>query len=153
MTARIGINGFGRIGRDVVRAVLDDPGIEIVAGDDIADPASLAQLLRRDSTFGPLRRDVAAIDGHLVVGDRKIAVTSVRDPSELPWRELGVDVAIESTGRFRTREQAAGHLAAGARKVVISAPGKGVDATIVLGVNDETYDPARHDVISNASCT
>src|SRR5512142_2303803 len=107
MTARIGINGFGRIGRDVVRAVLDDPGIEIVAVNDIADPASLAQLLRRDSTFGPLRRAVTVTDGQLLVGDRKIAGTSVREPRERPWRELGVGVAIESTGRFRTREQAA----------------------------------------------
>jgi glyceraldehyde 3-phosphate dehydrogenase len=153
MTARIGINGFGRIGRDVVRAVLDDPGIDIVAVNDIADPAALAQLLRRDSTFGPLKHEVAVLDGHLAVGDRKIAVTSVRDPRELPWRDLGVDVAIESTGRFRTREQAAAHLTAGARKVIISAPGKGVDATIVLGVNDEAYDAERHHVISNASCT
>jgi glyceraldehyde 3-phosphate dehydrogenase len=153
MTIRVGINGFGRIGRDYLRSVLDTTDIEVVAINDVADSATLARLLRNDSTFGPLRRMVEDLGDGIAVDGRKIAVTAVRDPAQLGWREHGVEVVIESTGKFRTREAAAGHLAAGARKVIISAPGKDVDATIVLGVNDATYDPDRHDVISNASCT
>jgi len=150
---RIGINGFGRIGRDYLRSVLNDGELEVVAINDIADAATLARLLRHDSTFGPLHREVVDLGDAIEVDGCKIAVTAVRDPGELPWRAYGVEVAIESTGRFRTRDAAARHLDAGARKVLISAPGKGVDATIVLGVNEGIYDPATHHVMSNASCT
>ena len=154
MTVRVGINGFGRIGRCYLRSVAESDDVEVVALNDVAEPATLARLLRYDSTFGPLHLDVTDHgDGALSVAGRKIAVTGEREPARLPWREHGVDVVIESTGKFRTGEGAAGHLAAGARKVLISAPGKDVDATLVLGVNDDTYDPAVHHVISNASCT
>jgi glyceraldehyde 3-phosphate dehydrogenase len=120
---------------------------------DVADLASLARLLRYDSTFGPLRLDVTEYGDSMVVGMSKLAITAERDPAALPWRQLDVDVVIEASGKFRTRDAAAAHLAAGARKVVISAPGKGVDATFVVGVNDKEYDPTRHHVVSNASCT
>jgi glyceraldehyde 3-phosphate dehydrogenase (phosphorylating) len=153
MTTRVGINGLGRIGRAYLRSVLDADDIEVVAANDVTDTATLARLLRHDSTFGPLGRTVSDLDDALVVDGHKIAVSAVRDPAELPWADYGVDVVIESTGKFRTREGAAGHLAAGARKVLISAPGKGVDATIVLGVNEDIYDPQHHHIISNASCT
>jgi glyceraldehyde 3-phosphate dehydrogenase len=151
---RVAINGFGRIGRCYLRSVIESNDIEVVAVNDVADPATLVRLLRYDSTFGPLHLEVVDHgDGTISVAGRKIAITAERDPSRLPWQEHDVEVVIESSGKFRTREDAAGHLAAGARKVIISAPGKGVDATLVLGVNDETYDPARHHVVSNASCT
>ena len=154
MTTRVAINGFGRIGRCYLRSVIESDDIEVVAVNDIADPATLVRLLRYDSTFGPLRPDVADYgDGTIAVASHKMVITAERDPAHLPWRRYDVDVVIESSGKFRTRDGAAGHLVAGARKVIISAPGKGVDATLVLGVNDETYDPARHDVVSNASCT
>jgi glyceraldehyde 3-phosphate dehydrogenase len=153
MTIRVAVNGFGRIGRDFVRCTLADTELEVVAINDVADPATLARLLRFDSTFGPLSVPVEEHDDTIVVDGRKIAVTSLKDPAALPWREHGVDIVIESTGKFRTREGAGAHLSAGASKVIISSPGKGVDATIVMGVNDETYDPAHHHVISNASCT
>jgi glyceraldehyde 3-phosphate dehydrogenase len=150
---RVAINGLGRIGRAYLRSVVAAHDVELVAVNDVADPATLARLLRHDSTFGPFGTEVTEHGDALGVGGAKIAVTGERDPAQLPWRELEVDVVIESTGKFRSREGAAGHLAAGARKVVISAPGKGVDATIVLGVNDEIYRPAEHHVVSNASCT
>jgi glyceraldehyde 3-phosphate dehydrogenase len=154
MTTRVAINGFGRIGRCFLRSAVASNDIEVVAVNDVADPAALVRLLRFDSTFGPLSLDVTDQgDGTITVATHKITVTSERDPAKLPWRRLGVDVVIESTGKFRTREGAAGHLAAGANKVIISAPGKGVDATVVLGVNDQDFDPARHAVVSNASCT
>ncbi len=153
MTVSIAINGFGRIGRAYLRSVLDAPDLQVVAVNDVADTATLARLLRHDSTFGPLHRVVEDLGDAIAVDGHKIAVTAIADPAELPWREHGVDVVIESTGRFRTREGAAGHLTAGAHTVLVSAPGKGVDATIVLGVNDSTYDRARHRVVSNASCT
>ncbi|GAA3795372.1 MULTISPECIES: type I glyceraldehyde-3-phosphate dehydrogenase [Amycolatopsis] len=160
MTVRVGINGFGRIGRDLLRGVLDRAGsdIEVVGVNDVASATTLAHLLRYDSTFGPLRQPVEVHDGGhfgpvLEVGAHRVHVSSCPDPADLPWEALGADVVIESTGRFRTREAAAAHLAAGARKVVISAPGKGVDATIVMGVNEDDYDPHAHDVVSNASCT
>jgi glyceraldehyde 3-phosphate dehydrogenase len=151
----VGINGFGRIGRDFLRAVLEreTTPIEVVAINDITDTATLANLLQYDSTYGVLRERVGHTDDSLTIGGRTIRVTAERDPAALDWRSVGVDIVIESTGRFRTREAAAAHLTAGARKVILSSPGKGVDATLVLGVNDETYDPAEHDVISNASCT
>ncbi len=158
MTIRIGINGFGRIGRDLLRSAVDradngELGIEIVAINDIADAETLANLLRHDSTYGPWHVPVYAIENTLSVNGQSIRVLSERDPAALPWRELGVDLVFESTGKFRTREAAAAHLAAGARKVIITAPGKKVDATIVMGVNEDVYDPANHDIVSNASCT
>ena len=154
MTTRVAINGFGRIGRCYLRSVVEANDIEVVAINDVADPATMAPLLCYDSTFGPLHLDVTDHgNGKLAVAGRKIAVSGERDPRQLPWRELGVDVVIESTGKFRTRDAAGAHLDAGAEKVLISAPGKDVDATIVLGINESTYDPTRHHVISNASCT
>ncbi|MFI7680437.1 type I glyceraldehyde-3-phosphate dehydrogenase [Actinophytocola sp. NPDC049390] len=158
MTIRIGINGFGRIGRDLLRSAVDradngELGIEIVAINDIADAEILANLLRHDSTYGPWHVPVYAVENTLSVNGQSIRVLGERDPAALPWRELGVDLVFESTGKFRTREAAAAHLNAGARKVIITAPGKKVDATIVMGVNEDVYDPANHDIVSNASCT
>ena len=155
MSVRIGINGFGRIGRDYLRYVLagDGSDVDVVAINDVTDSATMARLLRYDSTFGPLRRDVEDLGDAIAVDGHKIAVTAERDPAKLSWREHGVEIVIESSGKFRARDAAALHLDAGASKVLLSSPGKGVDATIVMGVNDETYDPARHHVISNASCT
>jgi glyceraldehyde 3-phosphate dehydrogenase len=158
MTVRVAINGFGRIGRDILRAATDratngEGGIEIVAVNDVADPASLANLLRHDSTYGPWGVRVYAGTRTISVGGQSIRVTNELDPADLPWRELDVDIVIESTGKFRTRDKAAAHLTAGARKVVIAAPGKDVDATVVMGVNEDSYDPQDHHVISNASCT
>ncbi len=150
---RIGINGFGRVGRAFLRIAMERD-LEVVAVNDVTDAATMAHLFAHDSTYGRLRAEVGHTGDALIVDGRKILITAQRDPAQLHWDELGVDVVVESTGRFRTREQAAAHLAAGARKVLISAPAKGpVDATIVMGVNQETYDPARHDVVSNASCT
>ncbi len=150
---RIGINGLGRVGRTLLRQAVVSDDVLVVGVNDVADTRMLATLLRRDSTFGPFPMDVEAGDDSLVVGGRKIVATQVKTPSELRWGELAVDVAVECTGKFRTGEAAGGHLEAGARKVVISAPGKDVDATFVMGVNDGDYDPAHHDVVSNASCT
>ncbi len=155
MSIRVGINGFGRIGRDFLRAVVDrgDTGIEVVAANDVMDPAAVAHLLRYDSTYGTWRQPVNVDEDGLHFGDATIRYTQHRDPAELAWDAVGVDVVVECTGKFRTRADAAAHLRAGARKVVLSAPGKGVDATIVMGVNDSVYRPERHHVISNASCT
>jgi glyceraldehyde 3-phosphate dehydrogenase len=159
MTTRVGINGFGRIGRAFTRLALERTDLEVVAVNDITDAGTLAHLLAFDSTFGRLGRTVEHSPDSIVVGgtpetpETPIAVLSERDPATIDWGKLGADVVIESTGKFRTRDAAALHLKGGARKVLISAPGKGVDLTIVLGVNDGDYDPQRHDVISNASCT
>ncbi|MCQ4205682.1 type I glyceraldehyde-3-phosphate dehydrogenase [Streptomyces longispororuber] len=159
MGVRVGINGFGRIGRDYLRCVLeraeygDRFPVEVVAVNDITSPAALAHLLEYDSTYGRLRRTVACDDTSLFVDGRRIAVTAERDPAVVPWSTTGVDVVIESTGRFRTREEAGAHLGSGVRKVLLSVPGKGVDATLVMGVNEDRYDPQAHHVISNASCT
>jgi len=151
---RIGINGMGRIGRAFLRLAVQSPDLEVVAVNDLLDISALARLVRRDSTFGRFPVDVEiAADDLLLVGGQKVAVKAHREPGQIPWVAYGVDVVIEATGRFRTRDLAQGHLDAGAPKVVISAPGKGVDATIVMGVNDATYDPARHHLVSNASCT
>jgi glyceraldehyde 3-phosphate dehydrogenase len=151
---RIGINGMGRIGRALLRLAAESPDLEVAAVNDVIEIGALERLLRRDSTYGRFPVDVRiAGDGVLVVGDQKVAVTAHREPGLIPWSDHGVDVVIESTGRFRTRELAQAHLETGAQKVVISAPGKGVDATIVMGVNDDTYDADEHHVISNASCT
>jgi glyceraldehyde 3-phosphate dehydrogenase len=159
VTIRVGINGFGRIGRNYWRAVSaaqaagDADGIEIVAANDLTDPATLAHLLKYDTLLGTLAEDVAVDGGDIVVGKGKIKVLAERNPAALPWSDLGVDVVIESTGRFTKAADAGQHLSAGAKKVIISAPASGEDITIVMGVNDGAYDPARHHIISNASCT
>ena len=151
---RVGINGFGRIGRNFLRAQLARGGdFEIVAANDLGDTRTMAHLLRHDSVLGTLDAQVEAGDGFIRVGGHEIQFVSVRDPAELPWGDLGVDVAIESTGHFTNREGAQKHLEAGAKKVVISAPATDPDVTLVLGVNDHDYDPERHHIISNASCT
>ena len=153
MSIRVGINGMGRIGREYLRYAATSTDLDVVAVNDIADSLTIARLLRHDSTFGPFPKDIELSGEALVIDGRKIAVSAVREPSELDWAAYGVEVVIESTGKFRTREAAAVHLTGGAQRVIISAPGKGVDATIVLGVNDDTYDPVHHEVISNASCS
>jgi glyceraldehyde 3-phosphate dehydrogenase len=151
---RVGINGFGRIGRNFFRASLERDGdFELVAANDIGDTKTMAHLLKHDSVLGTLDLPVEAGDGFIRVGDHEIKFVSERDPAQLPWGELGVDVAIESTGLFTDRESAQKHLEAGAKKVVISAPATDPDFTVVLGVNDGEYDPERHNIISNASCT
>jgi glyceraldehyde 3-phosphate dehydrogenase (phosphorylating) len=151
---RVGINGFGRIGRNFLRAQLQRGGdFEIVAANDIGDTKTMAHLLKHDSVLGTLDAVVEAGDGFIRVDGSEIKFLSEKDPAELPWEELGVDVAIESTGLFTKREAAQKHLDAGARKVVISAPATDPDLTVVLGVNDREYDPERHHIISNASCT
>jgi len=154
MTVRVGINGFGRIGRQFVRAVVErSPDVEVVAVNDLTSPETNAHLLRHDSTQGLLGVPVAVDEDELVVGDRRIRVLAEREPSGIPWKELGVEVVLESTGRFTSREAASAHLAGGAARVIVSAPSSDADATFVIGVNDETYDPTRHVVVSNASCT
>jgi glyceraldehyde 3-phosphate dehydrogenase len=153
MTVRVGINGFGRVGRAFLRRALERDDLEVVAVNDVTDARTLAHLLEFDSTYGRLGRPVFHGDGLIVVDSTRIAVLSERDPAAIDWGELGASVVIESTGRFRGREDAAAHLKGGARKVLISAPGKGADLTVVVGVNDAEYDPQRHDVISAASCT
>jgi glyceraldehyde 3-phosphate dehydrogenase len=150
---RVAINGFGRIGRGYLRASLSNPDIDVVAVNDLTSPEVNAHLLRYDSTQGSLDVPVALSNDGMTVGSKTIKVLAERNPAELPWGELNVDVVIESTGRFTTRESAAQHLSAGARKVIISAPATDVDATFVIGVNEDTYDPATHHVVSNASCT
>ena len=155
MPTRVAINGFGRTGRCTLRAAFErDADLEIVAINDLMDIETLAQLLRRDSVFGHFPAQVEADGSQLRVGNRSIAVLAEPDPASLPWGDLGVDVAIESSGRFRTREGASKHLEAGAQKVIVSAPAKDPDVTVALGVNfDEVYDPESHRIISNASCT
>ncbi len=153
MATRVGINGFGRIGRNILRAARGESHIDIVAVNDITDAATLAHLLKYDSVLGNLSDDVAVEGDGIRVGDQCFQVTAERDPANLPWGQLGVDVVLESTGIFTKRDDAAKHLAAGAKRVIITAPAKQPDLTIVLGVNDEMYDPARHRIISNASCT
>ncbi|GAB4263087.1 type I glyceraldehyde-3-phosphate dehydrogenase [Thermincola ferriacetica] len=153
MTVKIGINGFGRIGRLAFRAAVNTPGIEVVGINDLTDAKTLAHLLKYDSVHGIFNADVQAADNAIVVNGKSVRVTSEKDPAALPWKELGAQVVVESTGRFRNRAEAAKHLEAGAKKVIISAPAKEEDITIVMGVNHEKYDPANHHVISNASCT
>ncbi len=150
---RVAINGFGRIGRGYLRASLHNPAVEVVAINDLTSPATNAHLLKYDSTQGRLDLPVSVSDDTLTVGMHHIKVLAERNPADLPWGELGVDVVIESTGIFTTREGAAAHLAAGAKRVIISAPATGVDATFVVGVNEQTFDSAQHFVVSNASCT
>ena len=155
MSIRVAINGFGRIGRNVLRAARQLPNctLRFVAVNDLTDRSTLAQLLKYDSVHGHYPGTVEVSEDGLIVDGDEIRVLSHRDPAVLPWGELGVDIVVESTGRFRTRELAAHHLGAGASKVIITAPAKAEDITIVLGVNDHRYDPERHDIISNASCT
>jgi len=153
MTVRVGINGFGRIGRVFTRLALERTDLQVVAVNDITDARTMAHLLAFDSTYGRLGRPVEHTDDSLIVAGDVIPVLSERDPARIDWAKLGADIVIESTGKFRTRDGAALHLKGGARKVLISAPGKGVDLTVVIGINEGAYDPLRHDVISNASCT
>jgi glyceraldehyde 3-phosphate dehydrogenase (phosphorylating) len=153
MSIRIGINGFGRIGRILLRASLQDPEIEFLAINDLTDPKTLAHLLKYDSVHGILQADVKVQDRSLVVQNRPITVLTERDPRALPWKAMDVNIVVESTGQFEDRESAARHLEAGAKRVIISAPAKKPDITIVLGVNQEAYQPKTHFIISNASCT
>jgi glyceraldehyde 3-phosphate dehydrogenase len=153
MSIKIGISGFGRIGRVLFRAALENNDIEIAAINDLMDTQALAHLLKYDSTHGTLQNDISFTNDTIVVDKKIIPVTRVKDPAHLPWSEYGVDIAAECTGLFSDRNNAARHLEAGARKVVISAPAKSPDITIVYGVNDSDYDPKYHDIISNASCT
>jgi len=153
MAVKVGINGFGRIGRNIMRAAMGDSGIDIVAVNDLTDADTLAHLLKYDSILGNLKADISASGDRITVNKDEFQVLSVKDPAQLPWKALGVDVVFESTGLFTKREDAAKHVAAGARKVVITAPAKNPDITMVLGVNEDKYDPAQHHIISNASCT
>ncbi len=154
MSVRVGINGFGRIGRNFLRAVHDGGAdVEVVAVNDLTDAATNAHLLRYDTTLGRFKAAVSVEGDEIVVDGARIKVLSEREPKELPWGELGVRVVLESTGRFTTRDAAAAHIEGGARHVIISAPAPDVDATFVMGVNDDTFDPAQHEVVSNASCT
>ncbi len=153
MSLKIGINGFGRIGRLVYRAAYGNQDVDIVAINDLADAKTNAHLLKYDSVHGTFPGNVEVKDGNIVVDGKTVKVVSERDPASIPWRGMGVDIVIESTGVFTTKDKASGHLAAGAKKVIITAPAKGDIFTIVMGVNEEKYDPAVHNVVSNASCT
>jgi len=153
MATKVGINGFGRIGRNVVRAALHNPEIEFVAVNDLTDTKTLAHLTKYDSVLGPLGEEVRIEGDSIVIGHRKIKVFATKDPAEIDWNSLGVEVVVESTGRFTEAKDAAKHLRGSVKKVIISAPAKGEDLTIVLGVNDSAYDAAKHNIISNASCT
>jgi glyceraldehyde 3-phosphate dehydrogenase len=153
MSVKVAINGFGRIGRNVFRAAQSSSEFEIVAINDLTNPQTLAHLLKYDSIHGVLSADVSATDDSLQCGGKSVKVFSERDPAALPWKELGVDIVIESTGFFTNGKDAGKHIQAGARKVIISAPGKEVDLTVCMGVNDNLYDAAQHNIVSNASCT
>ena len=153
MTTRIGINGFGRIGRLVLRAALSHPDVEVVAINDLMDEALLAHLLKYDSVHGTLNETVTSEAGAITVNGKKIQVTAIKDPAEIAWKDAGADIVAECTGLFRDADSAGKHLQGGARKVIISAPAKGPDITIVMGVNSHQYDPKAHHIISNASCT
>lgn len=155
MAVKIGINGFGRIGRLVGRIALKDPGIEIVGINDIADAKVLAHLFKYDSTYGILNMDVRAGERDMVIENKKIPTFMEKEPNKLPWKDLGADIIVESTGKFRSKDKAALHLAAGAKKVIITAPSKGEpsDCSIVMGINEDVYNPSKHHVVDNASCT
>jgi glyceraldehyde 3-phosphate dehydrogenase len=150
---KIGINGFGRIGRNVFRAALNNPEVEVVAVNDLTDVNTLAHLLKYDTTHGKLNATVEAAEGALIVNGKTIKVFAERDPGNLPWEQVGVQIVVESTGIFTAKEKAEAHLKGGAKKVIISAPATNEDITIVMGVNEDKYDPAKHTIISNASCT
>lgn len=153
MAVRIAINGFGRIGRNILRASLKEKDLDFVAINDVTDAKTLAHLLKYDSVFGMLDADVKAKDNSILVNGKEIKITAIKDPAQLPWKDLKIDVVLECTGLFTDKEKAAGHITAGAKKVIISAPAKNEDITICMGVNHEKYDPKKHHVISNASCT
>ena len=155
MTKRVGINGFGRVGRQVYKAILDyyPEDLEVVAVNDITDAPTLAHLLRYDSVYGGFESEVDATDNGLIVDGQEIRVLAERDPANLPWADVGVEIVIEASGLFRSADKAGLHLEAGGKKVIITAPAKGEDITIVLGVNEDRYDPDKHHIISNASCT
>jgi glyceraldehyde 3-phosphate dehydrogenase len=155
MVTRVGINGFGRVGRQVFKALRESypDEIEVVAVNDLTDAATLAHLLKYDTNYGETDEDISVEGNAIIVDDQRIMVTAEKDPANLPWKDLGVDIVIESTGRFTDAQKAAAHIQAGAKKVIITAPAKNEDVTIVMGVNEGQYDPARHNVISNASCT
>jgi glyceraldehyde 3-phosphate dehydrogenase len=153
MSLRVGINGFGRIGRMALRVGLRYENIEFVAINDLIDPPTLAHLLKYDSVHGVLDADISNTDHSLIVNGKEIEICTERDPGKLPWRKTGVETVLECTGLFRDREKASGHLEAGAKNVIISAPAKGPDITVVMGVNHHDYDPKRHHIVSNASCT
>jgi glyceraldehyde 3-phosphate dehydrogenase len=154
MSIRVGINGFGRVGRQSLKALIERaPDVEVVAVNDLVETSLNALLFKRDSTYGTYPGSVEYTEDALIIDGREVKVLKEQDPANLPWRELGVDIVLESTGRFTSAEKARSHLTAGARKVIISAPAKGEDVTIVLGVNEERYDPSTHHIISNASCT
>jgi glyceraldehyde 3-phosphate dehydrogenase len=153
MAIKVGINGFGRIGRNIMRASMGNGDIDIVAVNDLTSAQTLAHLLKYDSILGNLKADISAKDDRITVNKDEFQVLSTKDPASLPWKDLGVDIVFESTGLFTDRDSAAKHLAAGAKKVVITAPAKKPDITMVLGVNGDKYDPAKHHIISNASCT
>ena len=153
MAIKVGINGFGRIGRNVVRAAINNPNIEFVAANDLTDTKTLAHLLKYDSILGPLHAEVKAEADAIVVNGKRIKIFAIKDPAELDWTSLGAQVVVESTGKFTDATQAVKHLKGSVKKVIISAPAKNEDVTIVLGVNDAAYDPAKHNIISNASCT
>ena len=153
MSVRVGVNGFGRIGRVVFRTALESKDIEVVGVNDLADAKTLAHLLKHDSVHGALPAEVTAKGDAIFVDGREVRVCAIKDPAQLPWKDLAVDVVVESTGLFSDTVSASKHIQAGAKKVIISAPAKNPDATIVLGVNEKTYDPAKHRIVSNASCT
>ena len=153
MAVKVGINGFGRIGRNIMRAAMGDSSIDIVAVNDLTNAATLAHLLKYDSILGNLKADISAKDDRITVDRDEFQVLSIKDPAQLPWKDLGVEIVFESTGLFTKRDDAAKHLAAGAKKVVITAPAKKPDITVVLGVNTDKYDAKTHHIVSNASCT
>jgi glyceraldehyde 3-phosphate dehydrogenase len=153
MSIKVAINGFGRIGRNVFRASANNPELEIVAVNDLTDAKTLAHLLKHDSVHGTFNADVKVSGSSIMVNGKELKVLAEKDPANLPWKDLGIDVVIESTGRFTDRAGASKHIAAGAKKVIISAPAKDEDITIVLGVNDDKYDASKHHIVSNASCT
>jgi glyceraldehyde 3-phosphate dehydrogenase len=153
MAVKVGINGFGRIGRNIMRAAMGDSDIDIVAVNDLTNAKTLAHLLKYDSILGNLKADISATNDRITVDGDEFQVLSMRDPAQLPWKDLGVDVVFESTGLFTNRDDASKHVTAGAKKVIITAPAKKPDITVVVGVNTDKYDPAKHQIISNASCT
>ena len=153
MAIKVGINGFGRIGRNIFRAAMNDSALDFVAVNDITDAPTLAHLLKYDSSLGIINAEVKAQGNSIMVNGKEIKVTAERDPANIPWKDLGVEIVIESTGFFTEAEKASKHITSGAKKVIISAPAKGEDITIVLGVNHDKYDKAKHNIISNASCT
>ncbi len=153
MSVKVGINGFGRVAKSCLRASFSHPGVDVVAINSVRDPELLAHLLKYDSVYGTFEREVKAEGKNLVVDGKKVAILSERDPSKLDWKRTSAEIVLEATGAFNSKEEAAAHFQGGAKKVIITAPGKGVDLTVVMGVNEKDYDPAQHSIISNASCT